>query len=209
MKPLSFYKCAGQRITRLYEGWSSYIQVDVEVPDERKTTQFNCGDWYVLDPYGDELPEKLRRRIFGKQKKWTVALNRADGRIATAHYFTEGDDVHCLFVEQWKDARLPPDYIDRIDALRGMKRPYTIHIEPALLQDFIDREIGYRELTEYGVVFTFPFGRYSGEKLEVQGRHFRPVMAWSSPEDEEVNRWGSCNERAREPSVHGVHSVDC
>lgn len=204
MKPRSFYKCAGQRITRLYEGWASdgpgadlgtsegrgdYIPVNVEVPGEGKMTQFDCGDWYVLYPYGDELPERLRRRIFGTQKKWTVALNRKDGRIATAHYFTERYGelgfAHCLFVEQWKNARLPPDYIDRIDALRGMKRPYTIHIEPALLQDFIDRVIGYPELAEHGVVFTFPFGRYSGERLEVQGEYFRPVMAWGNLSDGE------------------------
>jgi hypothetical protein len=178
MKFHSYYKCAGQTITRLYESWSKDpLEVEIEVPGEGKMDQFDLGDWWVMSPYGDDrLPKKLRRRIFGNGKRWALALNRKDGRVATAHYFTE-DERHCFFIEQYQNYRLPPEYVSRIDDLRELKRPYSIHLHPDHLADFIDGEIGYAALREGGVIVKINFNHYLS--LELNGDFYRVCPRWA------------------------------
>lgn len=174
----SYYKCAGQRITRLYERGKNRLSVDVSVPGSGYMTQFDVGDWYVLDPYGDELSEKIRRRVFGRSKSWTIAIHRKDGRIAIAYYFTErssaGSKHHCLSLVPWEDYRIPSQFLSQVDLLRSQKRPYSIYIDPTVLSSFIEREVGFEGMGR-GVIFRFLFGP---EILEVQGDFFRVCSSW-------------------------------
>lgn len=178
----------GQHITRLYSWmWERHV-VDITVPDELHLFNFVIeGDGVnllVLDNYGDDtLPDGIQKRVFGMDYgEYTVAVDRATGEL---HIITliEDEDGTLAFVSSpwmnpsWAEGeryRIPRRWVKRLDELLYKKRPYLCHVDPYVLQNFIDQQVGYNQVTE-AIVFTFNFDGYS---IEVQGDNFRLVSGW-------------------------------
>lgn len=187
MKTHSIRKAAGLQINRVYDEAMELHGCDVTVPlkDSICTFDLEVGgqDFLVLDSYGDDLSDTIRKRIFGKSKTWTIAINQKTGSIfRVSLVFTGG---HFAFVLQpWMPSEfvdglqysLPHDYLNRLDQLKNKKRPYSCYIDSDALQHFVEGEQGYDHLRS-NVIFSFAFDQ--GD-VEILGDQFRVVSRWES-----------------------------
>lgn len=143
----------------------------------------------VLDPYGDEISDRIRERIFGKSEQWALCIDRATGAIFIVTLSLSESDVASpgfwtLNLRPWMPLecsgsvqyRIPAEYLSRLHELKNKKRPYSVYVEPYALQDVVEGEHGYDHLRQ-NVIFTFAF---DGGDVEVQRDSFRVVGEWKS-----------------------------
>jgi hypothetical protein len=136
--------------------------------------------WLILEDQGNTLLTKtLTDRIFegtGTYKHgYNLAIDRQTGQIYTAHF---GRDKSINFVVLYsvtsKGSVVPTGFLDRIDELRTKKRPFQLTLPDNILMDFLDREIGYRDLKEQLVVEL----RFPESTLQLWEDSYRQVGDW-------------------------------
>lgn len=181
---LDIRKAEGRVIRRLYfDDWANKpAEVEAQVPGSDKLFNFWADDYIVLDPYGDDLPDTIRNRTFGAEARFTLAINRVDGSIATAHFLIDEDGVPALYlntlprgrVDDDPVYRIPQPYRDRLGELLSKKRPYRWNVDPSDFEALLDQSIGYPELS---FVIRLDF---DGETLEVSDDMWRRTSDWHS-----------------------------
>jgi hypothetical protein len=178
----------GVHLTRLFVSTlSNAFDIDVIVPDSHHLMNYEVpykdGAVVVLDPYGDELEEEIRKQVFGKYPQWSVAICKKTGQIYIALYVVEEDGTRGLLLDEWEsnavlDRRayvVPRNHRRQLfAAIRSSKRPYRLHIHPQAAEMVIIREQGWDHLRS-NVVFSFDLGPRS---LEVWGNSYRIVHDW-------------------------------
>lgn len=120
---------------------------------------------------------------------WTLAVERSTGQLAKVTVVgILGDDDDDYEVDTIAFDRLNywmlKDYLPRLDDLRLAKRPFTLLAAPEGLMLFIDREIGYRELAEEYLVFSFDFCHGRGHYVEVMRGGCRGCTVMFDPNDD-------------------------
>jgi len=199
-KSVSLRGMESKTLSAVYQadrGWKK-TKCKVKVPPLSKLTNYDLpfGDrtLLVLDPYGNEhLSAEMEAAIFGgipyKSEGWTLAIDKADGKVYRLSYGREGKKFVAVFWEYEtgsdETVRIPPSYLDRVDELKCKKRPFGISIQEYAAIAFAEREYGYRDLRMHTVVsFDFRGTQPESGYLEVYGDSHRLVSAWERIEYE-------------------------
>jgi hypothetical protein len=138
----------------------------------------------VLDPYGDEtLLGETRDRIFGEGSSRSIlVIDRVTWILHLGSFMVEKKVGLSLVISsvlsmgsiRRENYRVPKTYLERLDELLSMKRPYDITVRDRALVSFIDQDIGFSSLPDE-VVIKLQFSKFT---VEVWGDSHREVSDW-------------------------------
>jgi len=187
---VSLDQIKGGHFTEVFVSNNQY-DVDSLVPDKHHLTNFDLvaqeGSWLVLDNYGnEELSTNIEKRLLGTNP-YTIAINRKTGQIYSVVFCvnkaapeqTFAAFLGFLAANFHEKHLVPAEYLVRLDELKSHKRPFNLTFEGKTLLSFIDREIGYNELSSDLIVHL----DFRPMSLEITAGMYREVSwAWTRSE---------------------------
>lgn len=169
------------RTIKLIRGASQLLKINTVTPKDKlfnfeieTFTKNNKYKFIVLDNYGDEiiLQSIYKRLLFHKLFEQNLIIEFYSGKIYSGVFFEEIKSGNIeLVLTEFSNLSIPSKYKSRLKELLSSKRPYYFTIPIELLFNFIDKEIGYRELQDnIHVILDFKnmkldIGRYSHKEI--------------------------------------------
>lgn len=186
----------GKLITKVIDATDQYKEYDIadtrepkglrtfELPLSRNKTLL------CLDPYGafdTSFPTEIAERAFGgyitdDSGGFTIGIIKQTGKIflVSADEAENGNSVELtisnpFYYRNKHQPRIPKSFLNRLDELKSMKRPFGLNIVDCSMYAFISKEEGYRHLCE-SIVFSFEFENKT--YLDVCGEDYRTRCEW-------------------------------
>lgn len=188
MKIISQTNMAGKSIHRvvIFDNYAEFpCNGLIIAPHRQKLFNFDVivkdRSFLILDNYGNEsIPQTITRRVIGLKLGYNLAICRTSGICYAAVFEKEGDvtQLCCYPLGDGGWYKVPSAFLSKLDELKNEKRPFDISLTARALLQFVDKEIGYQDLSDELVVQL----RFDNFTLEVMKNQYRTTTCWESPE---------------------------
>lgn len=177
-------KIQGKKLSFLEDAYNGYIKYKTTCTagDPKKLFNFKVNgktkqgdkiEILILDNYGDDWTCDKIKKHSEFRKTYNLGINTATGELYYIYFISENNKYGFAF--HFLGMSIPKEYIPKLDQLLCKKRPYHTSIDFRQLYMFIDREIGYSEISDIdNLIITLDFN----EPIEVKKHGYRIVSDW-------------------------------
>jgi hypothetical protein len=139
--------------------------------------------WLILDNYGDDImPRSLLDRMkvvlpSESKRRDAIAIDKRTGQIYISIFHTKNAKILVTLEELGGNNGthvIPKEYMKRLNELKISKRPFYFTFPEDILGQFLDQEIGLRDVILDPIVSL----DFIGLNLEIRGKTYREVSGW-------------------------------
>jgi len=148
-------QCAGRQVMGYFVRPSTTLVVTRQewcvVPQRGCYANFLMKDYVVLHDMGNEdrshLTPLLQRKLGLNLKASSLAVHKETGHVFQCEWTHEGDETCCAYLDPLPSSLIvPAPYRKGLLVRVDTKRPWGWWLHERELHDFMNREIGYRDL---------------------------------------------------------------